>query len=308
VTQVFGSTRRSLLQRDDIHVIAALAAVFAWGVGPIFNKLMTVSTPSIVFYRMIVGLPLMIAMAYLTGGGLTKELMKRTVFPGLLFSVSMITGFASMTMTSIANATLVTTLQPVLVLFVAPRIFGEKITGRQIGYSALSMVGVLTVVLSAASTSDAHLSGDLMAVTNVVIWTCYFVISKKRRVAGVHSWSYLAAIFTWASVVIFPFGIMASNDLGSMTTKDWWYIVAMALVPGLIGHGMMTWAQGHIDISLASLLGLLSPVVSAILAWIVLRQTLTSMQLVGGAIVLASLSALVRLQGSPAEAVIDHES
>ena len=308
MTTVLGRGARSLKGRDDIHVIAAATAVLAWGIGPIFNKAMTVSTPSIVFYRMLVGLPLMIFMAYRTGGGLSKDLMKRTALPGVLFALSFITGFASMKMTSIANATLVTTLQPVLVLFVAPKLFKEKIRAQQLWYSALSMVGVLTVVMAAASTSGAHLSGDLLAVSNVVIWTTYFVMAKMRRIDGVHSWSFLAAVFSWAALIVFPFGVITSNDLGSMTTKDWLCVTGMAVGPGIVGHGLMTWAQSHVNVTLASLLGLMSPVISTSLAWLIFDQRLTPWQIVGAVVVLAALALLVREQRSSAEAALVHET
>lgn len=303
MTAVFRSGSRSLRERDDIHVIAAVTAVFAWGIGPILNKAMTVGTPSLVFWRMAVGLPMMILMAYRTGGGMSRDILKRTALPGLLFAVSFITGFASVRMTSIANATLVTTLQPVLVLMVAPKMFGEKLTTKKLAYSVLSMFGVLVVVLAAASTSGAHLSGDLMATANVSIWTAYFVLAKKRRLDGVHSWSFLAAVFTWAALVIMPVGAIASNDLFAMTTKDWLCVVAMAVGPGIVGHGLMTWSQSHVDVTLASTLGLLSPVISTALAWMVFGQSLTPLQMVGAAVVIVSLIALVRIQAPPVQAV-----
>jgi drug/metabolite transporter (DMT)-like permease len=297
----------SLRQRDDIHVIAAITAVAAWGIGPIFTKAMTVDTPAIVFYRMLIGAPMMIAMAYRTGGALTRDLMRKTALPGILFGLSFLSGFASVKMTSIANATLITTVQPILVLFVAPKLFGERIRARQLMYSAFSMAGVLLVVLAAASTSGAKLSGDLMALLNVVIWTVYFILSKKRRVAGVHSWSYLAAVFLWASFFILPFGVVASNDLGAMESLDWVYVVAMAIGPGLVGHGLMTWAQSHVDVTLASLLGLMSPVISTVAAWFVFGESLTPWQIVGAAVVLSFLALLVGEQKSSAEAAIEHE-
>lgn len=301
--------RVALRERDDIHVIAALVAVTAWGIGPILNKVMTVSTSSIVFYRMVFGLPLMVGMAYLNGGSLSRDVMKRAALPGILFSLSFLTGFAAVKLTSIANATLVTTLQPVLVLFVARRLFDERLTAQKIVYSLTAMAGVLVVVMAAASTSGAHLNGDLLAVLNVVIWTGYFVLAKIRRVDGIHSWSFIAAVFAWAAVVVLPYGALTSNDLGAMTQKDWLCIIGMALGPGVVGHGLMTWSQSHVDVSLASLLGLLSPVISAVLAWILLDQHLTPLQLVGGAIVLASIAALVRAQNSAAAGVlVEHET
>jgi drug/metabolite transporter (DMT)-like permease len=154
------------------------------------------------------------------------------------------------------------------------------------------------VVLAAASTSGAHISGDLLAVVNVVIWTAYFVMAKVRRLDGVHSWAFLASVFIWAAVVALPFGLVTSNDLTAMTTKDWVLITTMALIPGVVGHGMMTWSQSHLDVSLASLLGLLSPVISAVLAWLILHQTLTPMQLVGGLVVLVSMGLLLRAQNT----------
>lgn len=238
----------------------------------------------------------MVFMSYVNGGKLTRQLMKNTAIPGVLFGLSMVTGFASIKMTSIANATLVTTLQPVLVLFVARKMFNESITKQKIAYSLSAMGGVLIVVLAAASTSGAHFSGDILAVSNVVIWTGYFVIAKSRRIDGVHSWAFLAAVFIWGAVVALPYGALTSHDLGSMTGKDWVLMFINAIGPGVIGHGLMTWSQSHIDVSLASLLGLLSPVISALLAWTILHQTLTPVQLLGGVIVLGSIGSLLRVQ------------
>jgi drug/metabolite transporter (DMT)-like permease len=287
-----------LRERDDIYILAALTAVSAWGIGPILNKSMSVSSSTIVFYRILIGAPVMTVMAYLNGGRITKDLLRKSSVPGLLFGASMIAGFAAFQHTSIANSTLVTTLQPVLIMFVAPKMFGEKLNARKILYSVTAMAGVLIVVLAAASTSGAHISGDLLAVVNVVIWTAYFVMAKVRRLDGVHSWAFLASVFIWAAVVALPFGLVTSNDLTAMTTKDWVLITTMALIPGVVGHGMMTWSQSHLDVSLASLLGLLSPVISAVLAWLILHQTLTPMQLVGGLVVLVSMGLLLRAQNT----------
>ena len=98
----FGARIRS---RDDIHVIAALTAITAWAIGPLFTKSMSVGVPSIVLYRITIGTPVMIAMSYRFGDGLSIPLLKKTALPGLLFGSSMLAGFAGIRMTSVANAT-----------------------------------------------------------------------------------------------------------------------------------------------------------------------------------------------------------
>ena len=70
-------------------------------------------------------------------------------------------------------------------------------------------------------------------------------------------------------------------------------IAAMVVVPGLFGHGLMTWAQRHMDITLASLLTLGNPVISAIGAWVVFGQTLGAAQVAGAVAVLAAIGGIV---------------
>lgn len=301
MTSFVGRIRHAADARDDIPLIAAITAVTAWGVGPLMTRAMSVSTQTLVFWRLIVGVPLMAVIAYATGGGFTKALLKRTAVPGILFSLSMMTGFASVQRTSVANATLITTLQPALVLLVAPRLFNERWRRRTLVLSSSAFAGVLLVVLAAASTSGAHVSGDLLALANVCIWTTYFVMTKRLRNEGIHSWSFLAAVFLWSNVVVVPWALLTTNDIGQMNKFDWIRVVGMAAGPGVVGHGAMTWAQRHIDVTLASLLGLMSPVISTVGAWIIFNQTLRPLQVLGGAVVLASLYGLIARPASVEE-------
>ena len=82
----------------------------------------------------------------------------------------------------------------------------------------------------------------------------------------------------------------------------------MAIGPGLVGHGLMTWAQSHVDVTLASLLGLFSPVISTLGAWWAFGESLTIWQVVGAVVVLGSLAMLVGEQKTTAEAIVEHEA
>lgn len=72
--------------------------------------------------------------------------------------------------------------------------------------------------------------------------------------------------------MVVPWALLSHSDLGAMNAKDWFLVILMSLIPGILGHGLMTWAQRHIDVTLASLLGLASPVISTIGAWIIFAQ------------------------------------
>jgi drug/metabolite transporter (DMT)-like permease len=244
----------------------------------------------------MVATPVMIFVAYLAGGRLTKELFFKSFWPGVLFAGSLVTGLTALRETSIANATLIMSLQPVLVLMIAPKLFKEKVRLTQIVSSAVAMVGVTIFILAAASTSGATIRGDLIAFSNLFVWTGYFLLSKHVRStgAGEHSWSFLAIVFVWSSLFVAPWALITSDDIGGMTTKDWILVVSMVLLPGVLGHGMMTWAQRHVDVTVLSLLMLLQPVLGAFGAWVVYDQHLNGVQIFGGVLVLGALAAIVR--------------
>jgi drug/metabolite transporter (DMT)-like permease len=288
--------RTALDQRDDVPLLTAIIAVCFWSATPLFVRGVSTSTTTVIFWRFMVATPVMIFVAYLAGGRLTKELFFKSFWPGVLFAGSLVTGLTALRETSIANATLIMSLQPVLVLMIAPKLFKEKVRLTQIVSSAVAMVGVTFFILAAASTSGATIRGDLIAFSNLFVWTGYFLLSKHVRStgAGEHSWSFLAIVFVWSSLFVAPWALITSDDIGGMTTKDWILVVSMVLLPGVLGHGMMTWAQRHVDVTVLSLLMLLQPVLGAFGAWVVYDQHLNGVQIFGGVLVLGALAAIVR--------------
>ena len=273
-------------------VLAGAIAVFAWGLGPLFVRAMGVSTPTTVAYRLIIAVPVMHLVAWLFGGRVTRRLMRVSVVPGALFGTSLITGFAAVNNTSVSNATLISNLMPVAVVILAKFLFDDHVRNRQFVAVGVALIGMLVVVFGAGSAGDAAFLGDFLAVVNVFIWTAFFLRMKNLRDDGIHSWSLLAAVTTVAAIVAVPPCLLASNDLGSMTPRSWLFLVAMVLLPGVVGHGLMTWASGHLPVTVSSLLTLGSPVVSAVGAWLWLNQSMNEWQCIGSVIVLAALGAI----------------
>ena len=281
-------------RRTQAPMVAASVAIVVWALGPLFVRGFDVSVPSILFYRMAVATPFMIAVAYIAGNGLSWAGLRIALIPGVLFAGSIITSFESYRRTSIANATLIQALSPALVLMTAGWVFGERRTRRQVVCSLVAFSGIALVVVSGGTHSGASLSGDAIAGLNLLIWTVYFMHMKHvRSTRDLNSWSLVASIFLVSSCVILPWAATSSRDLGSMGTKDWVLCACLVLGPGLLGHGLMTWSQRYLDVTVASLLSLASAPISTIGAWIVYHQRLRPLQLVGSAIVVGSLALIV---------------
>ncbi|CAB4881649.1 unannotated protein [freshwater metagenome] len=278
---------------SDLPLIAGSLAVMAWGFGPLIVRGIGASTASIVVFRLGSAVPVMIAVAYLTGGRVTASVVRQALLPGALFAGSMMASFESYKATSIAVATLIPAMQPVLVLVIAFRLFGERSSNRQIACAVAALAGVLGVVLAAGNTSGTAMRGTLLSVVNLLLWTVYFVQVKRVRSTGVHSWSFVAGVFIVASCIAVPWGLLVSTDIHAIGGTDWLLLGLLVGGPGLMGHGLMTWAQRHLDLTVASLLTLASPVISAIGAWLIYQEKLRPMQVLFSMVVLVSLAGIV---------------
>lgn len=265
----------------------------AWGIGPLLVRSMSVSGSTVALYRMWLGAPTMILAARVWGQPLTLSVLRRCIFPGVFFGASMLMGFVAIRTTSIANATLVGALVPAVVLLGANRIVGERSDPAKIPAALVAFAGLALVIFNGSDTSGASLRGDLWALANLLCFTVYFMNLKIQRNDNVDGWAFLAGVFLVGAVVITPFSVIWSDDLGGLAVRDGVLLLSMVVGPGIIGHGLITWASRHLPVNTTSLLTLGSPVVSAAGAWLVFDQTLSPWQGVGAALVIGGLTASV---------------
>jgi drug/metabolite transporter (DMT)-like permease len=278
-----------------VPLLAASVAVFAWGFGPLFVKGIDAPVPTIVVFRVVVAIPVALVVAYATGGRLSWPLLRRSFPTAACFALSFITGFASFQQTSIVNATLIPALQPALILLIAARLFGERRSRAELVYAAIAFVGVVAVV-AGASSAGASTDGDLLAVANLLVFTGYFLLAKRIRDDDVHSWSLLAAVFVDTAVVVVPWALLVNADLGAIRGTDWLLLVGLVLLPGMVGHGFMTWAHHYLDVTVTSLMTLANPVIAIVGAWLIYSQSLEPVQIAGAVVVLLALGAILRRQ------------
>ncbi len=237
---------------------------------------------------MWVAAPTMVLLLYATGGRLTVAGLRRSIWGGLLFAGQIGLFFAAVQQTSVVNAQLINAMQPALVLLVAGRMFGERVTKNDVAWTAVAFAGVAVVLISSSGQPEVSGWGDLLAFGNLILWTVYFLEVKRVRRDGMGAIEYMTGVMLIAAIVFTPYALLTSNDLGSLHGSEWLWIAFIVLVPGAGGHVVMGWAHKYVDVSVSSLMTLGVPVVSAVAAWWLLDEGMSAGQLVGGAIVLGS--------------------
>ncbi|MDA2998640.1 MAG: DMT family transporter [Actinomycetota bacterium] len=281
-------------------ISGVLLANLAWGIGPILTVAVDMSINSTIFYRVTMWPVVLYFIARNRKADISWPVLKSALIPGFFFGVSTIFGFMSFTNTSIANATLIGTTSSAMMLFIAPRFLKEKITKLQVLFAFSSFCGVALVVVAAGGGGGAALYGDVLALINAVLWSGYFVATKRMRTDGIDIWSFMFSIAMIQAVIAGVWALLTSDDIMSISTRDFVLVLTMTLIPGTVGHNAIVWAQKYVAASTSSLICLLGPVISMFFAWLIFEQSIKPWQMVGAVIVLSSLAGVVRYGTSEA--------
>lgn len=272
---------------------AVFLGVVCWGWGPVIVR--GISAPFMAFtpVRMLIGLPILAAITYASGGRVTRSVVRASLVPSLFYTASLVCAFASFQKTSIATATLIVSLNPVALLVVAPFVLKERVTKQKVFWCLVAVAGVSLVVFGKASGGGNTLEGDLYAVGNLIFWTTYAVGTKRVRDAGVHPYAFLTVATAVSVVLLFPLAFAVNADFGRIGGNDWWLMLLQVVIAGAMGMGSIAWANRFMDATLVALLGLGSPVLSSIFAWWIFEQTMNAVQIGGAAVMLAAVGIVV---------------
>jgi drug/metabolite transporter (DMT)-like permease len=280
----------------NLALLAVATAVAAWGSSSVLIKLTSTTGFVTSFYRLWFAIPLLWLIAMSVPGmrpRISGPWCKACLLGGSLFAIHQIFFFNSLKMTSVANVTIIGAVQPALVLLLAGRLFGERVTSRGLLWATVAFVGTALVMVGSAGMPNWSPLGDALAVANLLAFTAYFLASKRVR-ATIAAFEYVVGMTTVAGVVLLLFCLASGQNLRAPVGRDWLIFVFLAAVPGTLGHFLTNWAHEHTPAFVMSIMFLAVPVLASAAAAFFLGELLRPAHLFGGTIVLVSIGIVVR--------------
>ena len=241
---------------------------------------------SMAFWRSWIGAVAVGAVA-LTRKSITWEHIRKTAFAGICFGSGIGLFFWAAQLTSIANASLITVLQPIVLMTAARYMFAELVTARDIFWSAVAIAGAVLLVIAADSGGTGDIRGDLLATISIILGAGYF-ISAKRVLETVPVVSFMTGVFLWSGLGLAIAVALSGETLMPSTNQDWVRVVGIAMFPG-VGHLLLNFAQNKAPLNLMGTIQLLIPVNATLLAYWFLDQNVTALQLFGMGLVICAL-------------------
>ncbi len=177
---------------------------------------------------------------------------------------------------------------PTLVVLLSAAFLGERLTAARLALLAASFAGLALMLGGGQGTA----AGIALALGAAAFYSVYILVGA-RELARVDALASTTVVCLSAAVVL-SFSAFVAEPRFPGVAWGWAAVVAIALVSTVAAILAFFAGLKRVGPAVASIVSTLEPVVTVALAWFVLGESLTGLQLAGGAVVLASAAWLAR--------------
>jgi drug/metabolite transporter (DMT)-like permease len=286
-------TRTRVLSALALGVLAVVGMVVAFSLSSTLVKRAESPGVLVAFWRMVTVSVVWNVILLSTGRRITMGNVRQALVPGVFFGLNLAVFFAGATHNSVANAALIGSLAPFLIVPVGAWLFREYINPRALVFAVLAFGGVALVLFNAPPNGDASLEGNVFGMLAMLLLVAYVASTKYFR-QNMDVTTFMATICPIAAVAVLPLAI-AHGDMFSMSSTGWTYMLILTFTSGVAAQGLMVYAQKTIQIGTIGIAQVAQPALAVVWSFLLLGEVVNHRQIAGIAIVVSGLLAFVVL-------------
>lgn len=274
----------------------ALAALFggaaAIGSSALFVKVSEAGPISTGFWRVLLALPVLWAWAAYVRRRETRRSspadLRLMALAGFFFAGDLAVWHWSILLTSVANATLLANCAPIFVTLAAWVIYRRQPRARFLAGLATAIVGMFMLLRGDFAHAGRELLGDGLGLVTAMFYAGYQMTVSRAR-STVSTATIMAVSGTVTALILLPVALASGERFVPFTTNGWLLLLALALISQAGGQSLIAYALAHLPGTFASVGLLVQVIIAAALAWVLLGETLTTLALAGGVLVLIGI-------------------
>jgi drug/metabolite transporter (DMT)-like permease len=231
------------------------------------------------------------------------------VAAGVLLGVHFATWISSLAYTTVAASVTLVATTPLWVAVLAWLVLGRAPT-------LTVLLGVLTAVAGGAIIAFGDLAGagnaaapdpllgNALALVGAVSMAGYLLLGRSAQRHGLSLQAYVGVAYAVAAVVLAPLPLLFGHAYLGYGAASMAWIVALALVPQLVGHTGINYAMKHLDPTRVATVTLMEPIGAGVAAWWLFTEVPAALTVAGAVLVLlgVGLTARARAVASGREA------
>jgi len=275
---------------------ALLLGNVALAFGPLLVRLADVAPIASAFWRMALGFPPILLLAWLAGrrgtpGHLDRRQLAVGAIAGAAFAYDLGLWHLGIVRTTLANAALLSNAASFLLPIWGIVALGHKPSRAALAAIALAFLGTLLLMGRSADVSARHLAGDLLCLGAALLYTVYLILVDRMR-GRLSAFPILAMATGFGALSLLPVALALSP--GAFWPHDWTPLLLLALGSQVIGQGLIVFAVGQLRPLVVGLTFLTQPVIATAIGVVRFGEVPGPWEFAGAALVAAAL-VLVRL-------------
>ena len=233
------------------------------------------------------------ALLWSTGRRVTMRDVRQVFVPGIFFGLNLAVFFAGATHNSVANAALIGSCAPFLIVPMGAWLFREYIDRRALVFAVIAVGGLVLVLFSAPPAGDASLEGNVFGGIAMLLLVAYVASTRHFR-QDMDVTTFMATICPIAAVAVLPLALV-HGDVFGMSGTGWTYTLILTLTSGVAAPGRLVFAQKTIQIGTIGISQVAQPALAVVWSFLLLGEVVNDRQMAGIAIVVSGLLAFVAL-------------
>jgi drug/metabolite transporter (DMT)-like permease len=234
------------------------------------------------------------------GGRLPASRLRAGALAGVFYGLHFGTWVTSLTLTRVASSVTLVTATPLLLAAVGLATGRDRPTARHGLSIGLALIGLLFI--GGADVGGALL-GDALALAGAGAMAAYLLL-VRRLGADLPVLAFQGVATFVGALSLLAYSLVAGIPLAFASPASLGYVALAALIPQLVGHGLLTWVLRHATPTQVGIATVGEPVGASLLAWWLLGEALDPMSGLGclitlSAVMLSVVSALPRRPASP---------
>lgn len=278
------------------HFAALMGGNAALALGPWFVRLTDAGPVSAGFWRLLLAVPLLAAMARLSGQALTgyrPAVWWAILGAGVFFALDLGAWHVGIHYTRMGNATLFGNAGSLVVMAWGMVALRRWPHGREWAAFGLAMAGAAILLGRSLEIDRTTLIGDLFCILAGLLYAGYIILLQKPR-ASLGNWSLL----TWSSLVGAPVLLAIALAMGEpVWPSQWGPLVGLALLSQVVGQGLLIFALRHFSSLVFGLALLSQPAIAVAVGWLAFGEVLGWADVLGMAMVAGALALARSSQG-----------
>ena len=240
------------------------------------------------FWRLAFALPVLALITRRSTGPLGRP-SRIAMIAGVMFALDLGFWHYGIKFTSVANATVLSNLTPVVVTAFAWIFLKQRPGGLFLLAVAVALGGVW--MMAVGKSGGGHVLnaplGNLFSISTALWYALYFLaISEGRKTEGA------SRLMFWSGVVGAPLVLIAAlllrEQIAPTTAAGWAACLALGVVH-VAGQGSIAWGLGRLPTATASVVVLVQPIVAGLMGWLLFGELLGPVQTAGMAVVLGGV-------------------